>query len=266
MAADLKEHIRYPEDLFRIQVDRLTTYHMTDPRVFYNKEDVWSLPTQKTAENQTEMEPYYALIRLPGSTQLQFLLMLPMTPLKKANMVAWMAASCDVPDYGKLVLYQLPKDRLTYGPTQVQAMIDQEPAISQQLSLWDQRGSRVIRGNLLVIPMENSFLYVEPVYLVAEQVNIPQLIRVIVAYGSKVSMQPTLEDAMRAVFGGVSAPAAAQTSPANAVSQVSPPVAVSNDALGKARKEFQQAEEALRRGQWNEFGRAMESLKKVLGK
>ncbi len=258
MPADLKEHIRYPEDLFRIQVDRLTTYHMTDPRVFYNKEDVWSLPTQKTAENQTEMEPYYALIRLPGSSQMQFLLMLPMTPLKRANMVAWMAAVCDVPDYGKLVLYQLPKDRLIYGPMQVEAMIDQEPAISQQLSLWDQHGSKVIRGNLLVIPIENSFLYVEPVYLVAEQVNIPQLIRVIVAYGSKVSMQPTLEDAMRAVFGGASVPTAVQAS------QTAP--TVSNDAIGKARKVFQQAEEALRHGQWAEFGRAMESLKGLLGK
>jgi hypothetical protein len=259
MAADLRDHIRYPEDLFRIQVDRLTTYHMTDPRVFYNKEDVWSLPTQKTAENQTEMEPYYALIRLPGSSQLQFLLMLPMTPVKRNNMVAWMSAACDVPDYGELVLYQLPKDRLIYGPMQVEAMIDQEPAISQQLSLWDQHGSRVIRGNLLVIPIEDSFLYVEPVYLVAEQVNIPQLIRVIVAYGSKVSMQPTLEDAIRAVFGGVSIPTAALQGPQAAAK-------APEDALGQVRKAFQQAEEAMKRGQWTEFGRAMESLKGLLGK
>jgi uncharacterized protein len=264
MAADLKEHVRYPEDLFRIQADRLTTYHMTDPRVFYNKEDVWALPTQKhSADNQTEMEPYYALIRLPGSEQLQYLLMQPMTPLKKANMVAWMSAACDFPDYGQLVLYQLPKDRLIYGPMQIEAMIDQEPGVSQQLSLWDQRGSRVIRGNLLVIPIENSFLYVEPVYLVAEQVNIPQLVRVIVAYGNKVSMQPTLEEAIRGVFGSVSAPAVSATPVARAAQA---PATASVDALGKARKEFQQAEEALRRGQWTEFGRAMESLKKLLGK
>jgi len=164
-----------------------------------------------------------------------------------------------VPDYGELVLYQLPKDRLIYGPMQVEAMIDQEPAISQQLSLWDQHGSRVIRGNLLVIPIEDSFLYVEPVYLVAEQVNIPQLIRVIVAYGSKVSMQPTLEDAIRAVFGGVSIPTAALQGPQAAAK-------APEDALGQVRKAFQQAEEAMKRGQWTEFGRAMESLKGLLGK
>ena len=263
MPAGLKDHIRYPEDLFRIQADRLMTYHMTDPRVFYNREDVWALPSQKhSADKQAEMEPYYALVRLPGSDRLQYLLMQPMTPLKKANMVAWLSAACDFPDYGKLTLYQLPKDRLIYGPMQIEAMIDQEPTISQQLSLWDQRGSRVIRGNLLVIPMEDSFLYVEPVYLVAEQVNIPQLVRVIVAHGSKVSMQPTLEDAVRAVFSGAPPPATTSTT----TPQQPPPAANVNDALSKVRKEFQQAEEALRRGQWAEFGRAMESLRGLLGK
>lgn len=264
MPQDLKGHVRYPEDLFKIQTDRLTTYHMTDPRVFYNKEDVWALPTRKhSADSQAEMEPYYALIRLPGSRELQYLLMEPMTPLKKANMVAWVSAACDFPNYGKLILYQLPKDRLIYGPMQIEAIIDQEPAISQQLSLWDQRGSKVIRGNLLVIPIENSFLYVEPVYLVAEQVNIPQLIRVIVAYGSKVSMQPTLEEAIRGVFGGVSTPAAPA---ATGAPSVQAPGAASLESLGKARKELQMAEDALKRGQWAEFGRAMESLKKALGK
>ena len=262
MPAGLKEHVRYPEDLFRIQADRLTTYHMTEPRVFYNKEDVWALPMQKYEQNQTEMEPYYALIRLPGSSRLQYLLMQPMTPVKRSNMVAWMAAQCDFPDYGKLMLYQLPKDRLIYGPMQIEAMIDQEPAISGQLSLWDQHGSKVIRGNLLVIPIENSFLYVEPVYLVAEQVNIPQLIRVIVAYGSKVSMQPSLEEAMRVVFGGVPGSPSAAAAPQGAALHA--PAAVSNDALERIRKEFQRAEEALRRGQWSEFGRSMDSLKGML--
>jgi uncharacterized membrane protein (UPF0182 family) len=271
MPPDLRGHVRYPEDLFKVQTDRLTTYHMTDPRVFYNKEDVWALPAQKhSGDSQAEMEPYYALIRLPGTKELQYLLMQPMTPLKRANMVAWVSAACDFPNYGKLVLFQLPKERLIYGPMQIEAIIDQEPAVSQQLSLWDQRGSKVIRGNLLVIPIENSFLYIEPVYLVAEQVNIPQLIRVIVAYGSKVSMQPTLEEAIRAVFGGVSTPAASATpavsSAPTALSAQAPGTPPSLEALGKARKEFQAAEEALKRGQWAEFGRAMESLKKALGK
>ncbi len=262
MAEDLKAHVRYPEDLFRIQIDRFTTYHMTEPRVFYNKEDVWALPTQKTGANTGEMEPYYALIRMPGQEQLQFLLMLPMTPLRKANMVAWIAAMCDLPDYGKLLVYRLPKDRIIYGPMQIEAMIDQEPAVSQQLSLWDQRGSRVSRGNLLVIPIEDSFLYVEPVYLIAEDVNIPQLIRVIVAYGSKVSMQPTLEEAVRAVFGNVTA----APSPQAALTKAAAPTKVTEDSLSRVRKAFQQAEDALKRGQWAEFGRAMEALKALIGK
>ena len=256
MPEELRAHIRYPEDLFRIQTDRFTTYHMTDPRVFYNKEDVWALPSQKTGANTAEMEPYYALIKMPGQEQPQFLLMLPMTPLRKSNMVAWIAAMCDLPDYGKLLVYQLSKDRLIYGPMQIEAMIDQEPTISQQLSLWDQKGSRVIRGNLLVIPIEDSFLYVEPVYLIAEDVNIPQLIRVIVAYGSKVSMQPSLEEAVRAVFGNITAAPSPQAAPTK----------VTEDVLGHARKAFQQAEDALRRGQWAEFGRAMEALKALIGK
>jgi uncharacterized membrane protein (UPF0182 family) len=261
LPADLAAHIRYPEDIFRIQTDRLMTYHMTDPRVFYNREDLWALPAQKRAANQTGMEPYYALIRLPGQEKLQFLLMLPMTPFKKENMVAWMAAVCDRPDYGRLLVYRLPKDRLIYGPTQIEAMIDQEPTISQQLSLWDQRGSRVIRGNLLVIPIENSFLYVEPVYLIAEEVNIPQLIRVIAAYGGRVVMQPTLDDALRAVFSGLR-----PTSTTAAPAAVPPARRISEEALAQVRRAFQQAEDAMKRGQWSDFGHAMDSLKGLLGK
>ena len=261
---DLAGHVRYPEDIFRIQSDRLITYHMTDPRVFYNREDVWALPTQKYGGKSSAMDPYYALIRLPGQQSLQFLLMLPMTPFKRENMVAWMAATCDTPDYGRLVVYRLPKERLIYGPMQVEAMIDQEPTISQQFSLWDQRGSRVIRGNLLVIPIENSFVYVEPVYLIAEEVNIPQLIRVIAVYGNRVAMQRTLEDAMKGVFGGLPAGTPAAAAPAaTAAPSARPP---SEDLLGRVRKDFRQAEEALKKGQWSEFGRAMDDLSRSLGK
>ncbi len=262
MSEDLTSHIRYPEDIFRIQIDRLMTYHMTDPRVFYNREDVWALPSQKHAAESAPMDPYYTLIRMPGQQKLQFLLMLPMTPFKKENMVAWIAAGCDRPDYGKLITYRLPKDRLIYGPTQIEAMIDQEPTISQQLSLWDQRGSRVIRGNLLVIPIENSFLYVEPVYLIAEEVNIPQLIRVIAVYGNRVVMQPSLDEAIRAVFSGIPSVA---PGPAGTLAPLGP-ARPSEDALTRVRKEFRQAEEAMKRGQWSEFGRAMDDMSKLLGK
>ncbi len=268
MPPDLAKHIRYPEDIFRIQTDRFMTYHMTDPRVFYNKEDVWALPNQKRAADEgSTMDPYYTLIKLPGQEKLQFLLMLPMTPFKKENMVAWIAAACDRPDYGKLIAYRLPKDRIVYGPTQIEAMIDQEPTISQQLSLWDQRGSRVIRGNLLVIPIGNSFLYVEPVYLIAEQVNIPQLIRVIVAYGSRVTMAPTLEEATRAIFSNLPATSAATAAPASvSLPAAQQPRQPSQDALAQARGVFRQADDAMRRGDWTAFGRSMQELAKVLGK
>ncbi len=264
LSPDLKAHLRYPEDLFRIQAERLTTYHMTDPRVFYNKEDLWAMPNQKYAGKAEEMEPYYAIIRLPEEQKLTFQLMLPMTPHKRENMIAWMAANCDFPDYGRLVVYRLSKDRLIYGPMQIEAMIDQEPTISQQLSLWDQKGSRVIRGNLLVIPIENSFLYVEPVYLIAEGVNIPQLVRVIVAYGSKVAMQPTLDEAIKAVFSG--SPAVSATTETKGPPATQNLTKASEDLLNQVRKRFNTAQDALKRGNWTEFGQAMEALKELLGR
>ena len=180
--------------------------------------------------------------------------MTPFTPLGRDNMVAWMAAKCDFPDYGKILLYQLPKERLVLGPMQIEAMIDQNTLISEQLSLWDQKGSRVIRGNLIIIPIDSSFLYVEPMYLTAESTNIPQLKRVIIVSGNKVVMEPTLDRALQAVFG-VAQPVA---------EKVSAPV--QSEALNQARKELERAEKAAQQGSWEGFGKAMEALKKLLGK
>jgi uncharacterized membrane protein (UPF0182 family) len=249
---DLKGHLRYPEDLFEIQADVYRTYHMTDPQVFYNREDFWTFPQEKYAGNAIAMTPYYILMRLPGEKELMYLLMVPFTPQNRDNMIAWMAAKCDYPEYGKILLYQLPKERLILGPIQIEAMIDQNTLISEQLSLWDQRGSRVIRGNLIVIPMDNSFLYVEPVYLTAEGTNIPQLKRIIVVSGDKVVMEPTLERALQVVFG------TAQPEPKKG----SPPVQL--EELSKARKEMEKAEKSLQRGKWEDFGKAMERLKQLL--
>ena len=165
LSADLKKHLRYPEDLFAIQADQYRTFHMTDPQVFYNREDLWVSPKEKYAGTVAPMEPYYILMKLPGSDQLEYLLMTPFTPQNRDNMISWMAARCDFPEYGKMLFYQLPKEKLIYGPKQIEAMIDQNTTISQQLTLWDQKGSRVIRGKLIVTPIENSFLYVVPVYL-----------------------------------------------------------------------------------------------------
>jgi hypothetical protein len=147
------------------------------------------------------MEPYYILMKLPGSQQLEYLMMTPFTPQKRDNMIAWLAARCDFPDYGRMLFYELPKDKLIFGPNQISAMIDQSTTISQQLTLWDQKGSGVIRGKLIVIPIENSFLYVVPLYLKAEGTNFPQLKRVIVATGDKVVMEPTLDAALTSLFG-----------------------------------------------------------------
>ena len=195
LSPDLKLHLRYPQDLFAIQAAQFATFHMTDPQVFYNREDLWVPPHEKYDGKVAPMEPYYILMKLPGSDQLEFLIMSPYTPQNRDNMISWLAARCDFPDYGKMLFYELPKEKLIYGPNQISAMIDQNTLISQQLTLWDQKGSGVIRGKLVVIPLENSFLYVIPLYLKAEGANFPQLKRVIVATGNKVVMEPTLDEA-----------------------------------------------------------------------
>jgi uncharacterized protein len=252
MPKDLKKHLRYPEDLFAIQADVYRTYHMTAPQVFYNQEDLWDFPQEKYAGSAIPLEPYYILMRLPGTQALQYLLMTPFTPQNRDNMIAWMAAKCDFPEYGHLIVYQLPKKRLIFGPIQIEAMIDQNTLISEQLSLWDQKGSRVIRGNLIVIPIDNSFLCVEPVYLIAEGINIPQLKRIIVIHGDKVVMEPTLEQSLQAVFGAAKPETKATASH------------VQTGELIRAREEFDKAQQALEQGKWQDFGKAMEELKKIL--
>ena len=185
MPAGLVAHLRYPEDLFALQSQKYATYHMTEPHVFYNSEDLWQLPRGTAGDRSVPVAPYYVLIRMPGEPQLEFLLLTPLTPAKRDNMIAWLAARADPPHYGQLVVFKLPKDRLVLGPAQVEATIDQDTTISRQLTLWDQRGSRVIRGHLLVIPIDDAFIYVEPVYLRAEDNEIPQLQRVIVSDGAR---------------------------------------------------------------------------------
>ena len=274
MPEGLKRHLRYPQDLFEAQVNKYSTFHMTVPQVFYNGEDVWEVPRQLQGFKpmslrpihalgeeygvQQHMAPYFVLMKLLGEDRVQFLLMTPMTPANRDNMIAWIAARSDFPGYGELVAYKLPKERLILGPIQVQAMIDQDTQISQQISLWDQRGSRVIRGHLLVIPIEESFLYVKPVYLIAEGTDIPQLKRVIVSDGDRIAMAPTLEEAVAAVFG----PASPRPGPAAAPVPGAPD---SFDPRPAAREALQAAEEALRDGNWDAFGRAMQALKGLLG-
>ncbi len=200
MPPALRSHIRYPVDLFKIQSERLLTYHMTDPQVFYNREDHWQVPTEIYGNTPQPVEPYYLIMKLPTAEKEEFILLLPFTPTQRTNLIAWLAARSDGEEYGKLLLYQFPKQQLVYGTEQIEARINQEPVISQQISLWNRQGSRVIQGNLLVIPIERSLLYVEPLYLEAEQNSLPTLVRVIVAYENRIVMAETLEQALQAIF------------------------------------------------------------------
>jgi uncharacterized membrane protein (UPF0182 family) len=200
MPEALRKHIRYPEDLFSVQSERLLTYHMIDPQVFYNREDQWQIPNEIYGNKSQPVKPYYLIMKLPTEKAEEFILLHPFTPTKRNNLIAWLAARSDGENYGKLLLYRFPKQELVYGTEQIEARINQDPVISQQITLWNREGSRAIQGNLLVIPIERSLLYVEPIYLEAERNSLPTLVRVIVAYENKIVMAETLEDALQTIF------------------------------------------------------------------
>jgi len=292
MPADLKKHIRYPKDLFNIQVATYTKYHMEDVQVFYNQEDLWQIPDELYGDSRQVMEPYYIIIKLPEGEKEEFLLMIPFTPSQKDNMIGWLSARSDLPHYGNLLVYKLPKEKLVYGPMQIEARVDQQTEISRELSLWGQRGSRVIRGNLLAIPVSDTFIYVEPVYLEARQEKsestpagpsqsrggakpqmgsrsaaskpdkstgaaLPELKRVIVAFGNRLVMEENLDKALTSVLGGQiftkdgATPTFSQSS------------GISN--LGAlALEHYTKAKNHLRSGNWAEYGRELDNLEKVL--
>ncbi|WP_186375805.1 UPF0182 family protein, partial [Hyella patelloides] len=200
MPVSLQNNIRYPEDLFSIQSERLLTYHMTDPQVFYNREDQWQIPKEIYGTEPQPVKPYYLIMRLPTATAEEFILLHPYTPTSRPNLIAWLAARSDGDNYGKLLLYKFPKQKLIYGPNQIEALINQDPVISQQISLWNREGSRAIQGNLLIIPIEQSLLYVEPLYIEAEQNSLPALARVIVVYENQIVMAEDLDTAISAIF------------------------------------------------------------------
>ena len=259
MPQDLQRHIRYPEDLFVIQAQMYRAYHMGNPEVFYNREDLWQFPRQLAGGEQATMTPYYTIMRLPGETQAEFVLMLPMVPSQRQNMIAWVAARCDPPHYGKLVVFEFPKDKLVYGPSQIEARINQSPEISQQISLWNQMGSRVIHGNLLVIPVENSVLYISPLYLRSETGQLPELKRVIAAYSDRVVMEDTLPGALAALFK--------ETAPVPKVSEAQAGTPALGLASGRAREalsHYQRALERLKAGDWGGFGTELETVRRIL--
>lgn len=200
LPVSLRSHLRYPVDLFSVQSERLAIYHMENAQVFYNREDVWRVPQEIYGVKEQPIAPYYLIMKLPDEESEEFILLLPFTPASRNNLIAWLAARSDGEDYGKLLLYQFPKQRLVYGPEQIEALLNQDPDISQQISLWNRQGSRAIQGNLLVIPIEQSLLYVEPIYLEADRNSLPTLVRVVVAYENRIVMKETLREALREVF------------------------------------------------------------------
>ncbi|MBC7228215.1 MAG: UPF0182 family protein [Thermoflexales bacterium] len=250
----LRAHWRYPEQLFRVQAAAYAAYHMDDPQVFYNKEDLWAAPTEVREQGETDMAPYYVVMRLPDEDEVEFLLMRPYVPNGRRNMIAWLYADSDGPDYGQLGVYKFPKQELIYGPMQIEARFDQDPYISQQLTLWNQHGSQVIRGNLLVIPIDDTLLYVEPLYLQAAAGRFPELKRVLVAYGDSVAMAEDLATALAQVVGLAAPPP---------VTPPSVPPEVSSDVAALARSaqaHYLAAQECLRRNDWACYGRELEAL------
>lgn len=268
MPADIRAHVRYPEDLFRAQTSLYATFHMSDPETFYHREDQWQVPPDQRGGVRGGYARHIVM-RLPGEEGAEYLLMRPFTPRQKDNLAAWMVARNDGDQYGRLIAYRFPRQSLVFGPTQIANRINQDTEVSQQISLWDQGGSEVIRGELLVIPIEASLLYVQPIYLRAQGGKIPELKRVVVAHEGRVVMQETLDAGLRALFGD----GAGSTRPAVRPTQAAVPgvklpaagVSPERDALiRQALQHYERARAAQRADDWATYGEEMQRLGEVL--
>ena len=288
---ELRAHLRYPEDLFRLQAQAYLRYHIQDVRQFYQKEDQWDVPTEIFGAGEQRVRPYYVIARIPGEQSEEFMLIMPFVPLNRTNAISWLAARSDGPNYGKLVSFRFPSTESVPGPTQVERRIDSDGRVSQQLTLWNQSGSKVIRGNLLMIPIGNANLFFEPLYLSASGggSEIPQLKRVVVVNGDGIAMEPTLSRAIDVLFGraqpsgldstgaSVATPSAtpnsgrspqpAATAPANAAVVTSTPAPISGDAaslVAQAQSSYDRAQQLLRNGDFAGYGDEITRLKSLL--
>jgi len=281
MPEALRGHVRYPEEIFRVQSAAYATFHMTNPQVFYNKEDQWQVPLIDNEGAATAMQPYYTIMRLPGEKRPEFIQMLPFTPRLKDNLAAWMVARSDGEHYGRLFVFQFPKQKVVFGPRQIVARINQDQVISPQITLWNQQGSQVIQGTLLVIPIEESLLYVRPLYLRSSGGKIPELKRVIVAYQNQIVMEETLNKGLVKIFGRAVASALAPdmqdagpmdllaapgaTTPVGAPATSSPVLSADLAVLAaQANDHFERATAAQREGNWALYGEEMKKLGDVL--
>ncbi|HEV2057245.1 MAG TPA: UPF0182 family protein [Methylomirabilota bacterium] len=264
MPAELRPHVRYPEDLFSLQAKMYGTYHMQDPQVFYNKEDLWTVPHLTFDGRDREMEPYFTIMRLPGEKTEEFVLLSGFNPARRDNMIAIIAARSDAPNYGSLIAYTFPKQKLVYGPRQIDARVNQDPVISAAFSLWNQQGSRVLRGSLLAIPIEGSLIYVQPIYLSAEQGALPELRRVIVAFGNQIAMEPTLEQSLQRIFGGsIRGDEPTRARGADGKPAPGTPTAMTG-LVQRAWESWQRGQDALKRGDWTAYGQAQKQLEETL--
>jgi len=291
MPADLRQHVRYPEDIFQMQALMYSSYHMTNTTVFYNKEDQWSVPVLEDSQNSVAMKPYYTVMRLPGVSHTEFIQMLPFTPRAKDNLSAWMVARSDAENYGHMLVFQFPKNSIVYGPRQIVGRINQDQLISPQITLWGQQGSKVIWGTLLVIPLNESLIYVRPLYLRSSDGRIPELKRVVVAYQNRIVMAETLRQALMQIFGptvGSALPADRLESSATSVIQTAPepgdvgaglvetphavPATVTPDnatmaeLASQAKQHYDRMSKAASENDWALFGEEKKKLGDVLAR
>ena len=276
MPEDLRTRLRYPQGIFSLQASMFATFHMTNPSTFYNREDQWDVPSLEQGRGEARpMVPYYTIMKLPGQTDAEYIQMLPYTPRQKDNLAAWMVARSDGENYGQLMVFQFPKQTVIFGPRQVAARISQDQVIAPQITLWNQQGSEVIQGNLLVIPIEESLLYIRPLYLRAAGGRIPELKRVVVAYQNHIVMEATLDEALARLFpasgAGQRTTGGAQLTQQRAVESGSAAApsggAAPSGAASEAQQHYQRALEAQRAGEWARYGEEIrllgESLKRL---
>ena len=272
MPEDLRTRLRYPQEIFSIQANMFATYHMLNPAVFYNREDQWEIPAFDVGGQSQVMHPYYTIMKLPGETGPEYIQMLPYTPRQKDNLAAWMVARSDGANYGKLAVFQFPKQTVIFGPKQVAARISQDQVIAPQITLWNQQGSEVIQGTLLVIPIEESLIYIRPLYLKATGSSIPELKRVIVAYQNQIVMEETLDAALARIFPADGRRQPAADAPPPAAKEGQPPVAAPLEGsaadlavlAAQAQAHYQRALEAQRAGNWALYGEEIRRLGEVL--
>lgn len=280
MPKDLRERLRYPQGIFRLQATMFATFHMTNPATFYNREDQWDIPTLEQGDQAARMEPYYTIMKLPGEASAEYIQMLPYTPRQKDNLAAWMVARSDGANYGQLMVFEFPKQTVIFGPRQIAARISQDQVIAPQITLWNQQGSEVIQGSLLVIPVEESLVYIRPLYLRAANGRIPELTRVVVAYRNQIVMEESLGEALgrlfpadgraiplaggRAAGSSLSGPGAATKPAAGAAAGAGAPAELEGDLASRAQTHYENAVKAQRDGDWARYGDELQRLGEVL--